>query len=106
MSLNGLLNQTLSVYNKSSFDAYGREVVGTATDIKARVQQTTKQRLLPTGALITIEIVAYVKSDASVNVGDRIKYDSKYYKVYGRYAAVDDTGNVDHYKLELTKWQT
>lgn len=105
MSLRGLLNQTITIYNKSSFNAEGREVVGSGIDYQARVQQTTKQKLLANGNLITIDLIVYIQPDATIEVGDRVAFDSVQYKVFGKYGAVDGSGKVNHYKLELTKWR-
>jgi hypothetical protein len=103
--IRGLFNQTLTIYNKSSFNAEGREVVGAGTNYQARVQQTTGQKMLPNGSLITIDIIAYVQSDITVSVGDRIDYSGVKYKVFGKYGAVDGAGVINHYKLELIKWR-
>lgn len=105
MSIQSLTNQTITVYPKASFDKFGRAVTTTATTEKARVQKTTKQRLLPNNTLITIELVAYVRADSVANIDDRVDYDSVKYKVYGKYDAKDGRGVTSHYKLELTKWQ-
>lgn len=105
MALAGLLNQTITLYLKSSYNAYGREVVGSGTDYLARVQQTTKQKLSPTGSLITIDAIVYLDPSVSVNIDDRIAFDSQQYKVYGKYTAVDGAGKTNHIKLELVKWR-
>ena len=105
MSLAGLLNQTITLYSKSSYNEEGREVVGSGSSIKARVQITTKRKLLPNGSIVLIDAIAYVLADTTVSTDDKVSYDSVNYKVYGKYAAVGENGSVDHYKLELTKWQ-
>lgn len=104
MSLGGLLNQTITLYNKTSYDAYGDEVVGTGTSIKCRFQRTTKRRLLPNGSVITLEGICYVPSDTTVNTDDRITYGTDNFKVFGKYDAVAGTGHTHHIKLELVKW--
>lgn len=105
MSLLGLLNQTINIYTKSSYNAYGREVVGTATEIHARVQAVTKQRLLPNGSIINILALAYVPSDTTVNIDDKVSYGGVDYKVFGKYATPDGTGTTSFIKLELVKWK-
>jgi hypothetical protein len=101
----GLLNQTLTLYSKSSYDSYGREVVGTGSSVKCRVQETTKQKLLPNGSLITINAIAYVPGGTTIAIDDRIDVGTTKYKVYGIYNAVDGSGDTNHIKLELTKWR-
>jgi hypothetical protein len=105
MSLAGLMNQTITLYNQASYDAYGRETVGSGTSVKSRFQKTTKRKLEATGNLITIDAVAYVPADTSVNTDDRVTYGTDKYKVYGKYEAVDGAGNTHHIKLELLKWR-
>lgn len=105
MSIQSLTNQDITVYPKSGFDKYGRAVTTTGVAEKARVQKTTKQRLLPNNTLVTIEAIAYVRSSSVANVDDKIVYAGTNYKVQGKYEAKDGAGQTSHYKLELTKWQ-
>ena len=105
MSLAGLLNQTVTIYNKSRYDAYGHEVVGSGTSVKARFQETTKRKLLPNGNLLTIDGIVYVPSDTLVNTDDRLDYNSTKFKVYGKYSAIEGNGQVNHVKLEVIKWK-
>ena len=105
MSIAGLLNQTIQIRSKSGYDAYGRENVGSATSVKARVQETTKRVMAPTGTLITIDAVAYVPGDTTVTTDDRVTHNSQEYKVYGVYTARDGEATVNHIKLNLIKWR-
>lgn len=104
MSVNGLLNQQITLSNMASYDGFGREVVGASSTVYARFQKTTKQKLLPNGSLITIEAIAYVPSNTTVAVDAKVTYNDIDYKVYGVYNAVDGTGHLNHLKLELVKW--
>lgn len=104
MSLIGLLNQTITIYAKSSYNDEGREVVGSGSDIKCRFQQTTKRRLLPNGNLQVIDAIVYVPGDTSINTDDKVLFGSTNYKVFSKYVAVDGAGTTDHIKLELVKW--
>lgn len=105
MSLAGLMNQTITVYQKTGFDKFGRAVTPTPATEKARFQKTTKQRVLPNNTIVIISAIAYVMPDSVANVDDKITYGSDSYKVYSKYEAVDGAGTTNHYKLELTKWQ-
>lgn len=105
MSINGLLNQTIGLYSKASYDEYGREVVGGILNVRARFQRQTKQRLLPNGSLILIEGIVYVPAGTTVAVDDKITFESVDYKVYGINKAINGTGGVNHIKLEVTKWK-
>lgn len=105
MSVGNLLNQTISIYNKSSYDEYGRLTVGSATSVKARFQPQTKRILAPNGDVLTISAIAYVPSDTTVNTDDKIVYDSNTYKVITKYPTPNGKGNTHFIKLELIKWQ-
>jgi hypothetical protein len=72
MSVNGLMNQTITIASKSGYDAYGRVTTSTETTIKARVQQTTKQKFLANGDVILISAIAYVPSDTTVEIDDAV----------------------------------
>jgi len=102
----GLLNQTIIIYGKSSYNSQGREVVGSGVSVKARFQAKQKNIMLPTGATITISAIAYVASTISANIDDKVTYDSQTYKVFAKYKVPDSKGNTNHIKLDLLKWQT
>lgn len=105
MQINHLLNQTLTLYSKSSYDAYGREVVGTGTSVQCRFQQTSKHRMGPNNSLIIIDGICYVPADTTVELDDKVTFDSVDYKVYSKYIPVDGAGDTHHIKLELIKWK-
>lgn len=101
MNPNSLFNQTASIRNKSSFDSYGRPVVGAATVVSARVQLQNKTRYLGNGESIVILAVAYVPGDTEVSVKDTFSYSGVDYTVLSRSEQIDGQGNVNHIKIEL-----
>jgi len=105
MAITGFFNQTLSFYARSSYNAYGREVVGTAVEVLGRVQETSKRILLPNGSMITIDAIAYIPADTTVNIDDRVDVGSIKYKVVDKYVARDGLGTAHHIKLNLIKWR-
>ncbi len=105
MSFLGLLNQTLTIYNKTSYNETGREVVGSGTSVTARVQRTTKRTLLPNGNIQVIDLIAYVPPGTTVATDDRADFGSDKFKVFNKYEAVSGSGATQHIKLELTKWK-
>jgi len=105
MAYNDLLKQTVTLYTQSTIDAYGRQQVGAGVSHYARVQETTKAKLLPNGETITILAIVYLKSTVSVNHGDKITYSGTDYKVFSKDTSIDGNGNVHHIKLEIVKWQ-
>lgn len=104
MSLAGLLNQTISLYGKSGYNEQGRETVGALTSVFARVQVTSKRRLLPNGSIVTIDAIAYLPASTSINTDDKVTYSGNDYKVFAKYTAVDGEGQTNHIKVELVKW--
>lgn len=107
MSLKGLFNQTITLYNKAGLDKYGRESYSTSSDLKCRFQKKTITRMIPTSGAAevkVIEAIAYLPAGTTINVGDKVTYSSVDYKVFGRYDAIEGNGATNHIKVELTKW--
>lgn len=110
MSFQSLTNQSISIYNKASYDRYGREQVGSATTVKARFQKTSQPSFeyASNGSRevqFVIKGIAYVAPSTTVSEGDKVAYDSVNYRVHNISKQIDGTGQVHHLKLELTKWQ-
>ena len=105
MSLSGLLNQNIVVYNKTGYSSSGREVQGGNTTVNCRFQAKTKQRLMPNGSLINILALVFLPAGTSINIDDKVTYSGYDYKVFSIENAVDGTGNTNHIEVELIKWQ-
>lgn len=105
MALQSLTNQTVSIYQVSSYDEYGRAVEGLPTSYSARFQKVQKSRMLPNGDNVTIEGIVYIYGEPSVNLNDKLVYGGNNYKVYSKTGQIDGQGNQHHVKLEVTKWQ-
>lgn len=107
MGIAGFFNQVLTIYARTEYDKYGREVADTGTEVAGRFQRTTERKMLPNGAMITIDAIAYVPSSTVVAIDDRvdIENDTNKYKVVDKYDAVDGLGNTHHIKLNLIKWR-
>lgn len=105
MSVTSMMNQTVSIANKSGRNAQGRATVGSATSVRARFQPQQKTRYFGNNQVKVIDAIAYVPAGTAVEVGDKLTYDSKDYAVDGVYETPDGSGNTNHVKLELRKWQ-
>ena len=105
MAIQDMLNQTITLYTRSSYDKYGKLVVGSGTNYKARFQEQTKDVLGANGDVIHIVGTVYVAPSVTIAVNDKVTYNGNDYKVFQRYSAVDGTGTSNHIKLELIKWQ-
>lgn len=106
MSLNNLLNQSVTLYNQSSYDEYGRVDTGSGITVQARVQPKQTRRLLANGDVLVVDAIAYVPADTSVSTDDRIDHGGISYKVLNKYPTPDGKGDTHFIKLELLKWQT
>lgn len=106
MSFSSLLNQTISIYNKTGLDVTGREVTSAATSVKANFQRSNKNIMLPNGTVVQIEALIFVKPSVTVNNGDRVSYSGVDYKVVGKHHRIGRTGAVHHLELDVIKWQT
>lgn len=104
MSYASLLNQTITLYNKSSYDSYGREQFGSGSSVQARVEVANKVKLLPNGETVVVEAVAFLQTTATISVDDKVSYNGVNYKVLTKEQVVD-ADNVHHYELELVKWR-
>lgn len=100
--ITGLFNQTILIYGRTSYNAQGREVLGASVSVKGRIQPKRKTIFLPNQEVIVLAAIAYVPSDTTVNIGDRLTYAGINYKVYNKYPVPDGQGNTNHIKLELT----
>ena len=105
MSLSGLLNQTATLYNKSSYSADGRENLGSGSSIRVRLQPKAKRVLMPDGSVLTIDAIAFAKASETINTDDKITYNSITYKVVDAYPVPGMNGQTHHQELRLQKWQ-
>jgi hypothetical protein len=106
MSFTGLLNQTATIANRSGHSADGRESVGAGTSAQCRAEEMTKMRLTPTGEPVRIDILFFFPSGTTVNVDDRITYNSTTYKAITKSVLVDGRGNTRHLQVEAQRWQS
>lgn len=106
MSFPHLRNQQVTVYSKTGLDRYGRENVGSGVAYMVRHEDTTKSIFIRTGETIQILAVEYFPPNAVIEINDRVVYDSKNYKVWGKSIARGMNGRAHHIKVQLTQWQS
>lgn len=106
---NHLFNQTITLYNRSAYDGYGKESYGSGSSQKARIQLTSK----PTyeysvegidATQYIISAIMYLKSTVTVTEGDKITFGSNNYRVHSVKPAIDGEGNTNHIRVDCTKW--
>ena len=104
MSLANLLRQTITIYNKSSLDKFAKQTFGSGTDAQARFQLKTINRMLPNQETVIVSAIVYVLPTVTVEIGDKIVYNSVNYEVITKSSDIDGVGGSNHIKLELAKW--
>jgi hypothetical protein len=102
--IKGLLNQTITIYSKTGFDAYGRESVGTATTAKGRMEVGNKNYLKPNGETVTIDAILFLGADVTISIDDKVNFNSVNYKVTYLNKIVGGSGSTDHLELALQQW--
>lgn len=104
MSYTGLLNQTVQIKQRSSYDRHGREVTGTATSYAARFERHTRNIFQPNGSVLVIEGKVFLPNTAVVSLNDELIYDGTSYRV----VIINDQQGATarhHISCEVTKWQ-
>lgn len=104
MSIKSLLNQSVTIYNRSGYGADGEFTYSTGTSVDSRFEAKTKRVLLPNGDILAIDAFVIVGPDVTVNTNDKITYGSDDYRVVDIFAVPDDTGDTHHKELGLAKW--
>ena len=108
MSLQSLLNQTITLYTRSDYDEFGQERYSTGISYPARFQRVTRTRILPSDQnsnyqTVVIDAIAYINGEVDINVDDKVVYSDENFKVHGRTIQVNGRGNSHHTKVELVK---
>lgn len=103
--IGGLLNQTLTLYTRSARGGDGRPTFNAGTSIKARLQPKTKRKLMPNGDVLTIDGMAFVGSDVTINSDDKITFGGVTYRVLEVYPVPGANGSTHHKEVNLVKWQ-
>lgn len=104
MSIKGLLNQTITLYNRGSYGADGEPSYSSGTSTDCRFEAKTKRILLPNGDVLTVDAFVIVGPSVSVNTDDKVTYGSTDYKVVDIFEAPGGEGDTHHQELRLVKW--
>lgn len=105
MSIEGLMNQSLTLYPKTGYGGDGREISGSSTTVQCRAQMKTKRVLLPDGSTVTIDGVLYVPASTVVDTDYKAVLSGVNYKVLAKYPVPGGDGQTHHIKLEVVKWE-
>lgn len=105
MSFTGLLNQTISVYNRTTRDLHGKLSFGTAASVSARVERKYGLTIITKeNDKEPIDAVVFVPAGTAVENSDKIVYDSQTYRVVKRLDQVGRGGDIHHVELFIQRW--
>lgn len=96
------LNQTITLYRKSSKNKYGEESFGAAATHKARFQERYKLIDLPNGEKIETDASVWLLPSVAIDKEDKISYRSKDWEVVQVYNRQGRT-SIDHIQVILRK---
>jgi len=102
MSILSHLNQAVTVYNRSSKNAYGENAYGSGASIKARFQERYKVIRSATGEFIETDASAWFPYGTTIDKHDKIAYRSKNWEVVALYNR-QGRDDVHHVQVFLKK---
>lgn len=106
MSIANLLRQSATIYPKSGYNKFGRDVSGSGIPVSCRFENKTKTKTLPNQQVVLLVGNFYFIGTVSINTEDRIVYQGTSYKAFSVNGAVDGRGIQRLLKVEVTAWQT
>ncbi len=74
-------NDALTIYTTPTRDEYGRETWGSGTAVNGRFVESSKNIYNAQGEIRSADALIHVPDDTTINVGSRVVYDSKDYRV-------------------------
>lgn len=101
--ISSFFNQSITHTPRGGFNADGSTTVTTPTTVSCRFQPMQKQRILPNNEIIIIVGIVYAPVGRTYNIGDKITYSTKDYRIN---AVIEAQGKstAHHVKLELVPW--
>lgn len=105
MSYNSLLNQTVTIYPKTGYTAYGRERLDTSFTVLARLNNKSIIKLTPKGSTVTVDAIMHLPVGTAIANDDQVEFGSVRYKVLEVNPGIDGRGNTRILKVQLVKWQ-
>lgn len=104
MSFASMLNQTVYIEPAGALDAYGNTSFGAPVSYKARFQETTKTIVTPERERQPIDGVVFLAPAAIVEIGSRVTYGGKQYRIMRRDVITAGNGQTHHYELMVQLW--
>lgn len=103
--IQGLMNQSLRVYGRTGFDRYGVQEGNSGVTVRCRFQLTSKTITTKENEREPVDGIVFVGPDVVVDVGDRVRYDSRDYRVLRVAVQVGGTGRTHHKELMVQLWK-
>lgn len=104
MEISGLLNQTGQIAVRTTRDRHGQLTYAAAADVAMRFEQTNRTIQTPENEKEPIDAVVFVGPTVSVELGDKVIYNSVSYKVMRKSTVPGRDGSTHHLELLVQKW--
>ena len=101
MTVEGLMQQTVTVKPRSGYDAYGQPESGTSVSYSARIEPTNEAVIDINGATVVASLVIFMPSSATIAPEDSVNYDGKDWRVLTVAEAVKGSGTVSHLEVKV-----
>lgn len=105
MAIGALLNQTCTIAVRSHADRHTKSVVGAGTSVRCRFQQTQKTMVNAQKETEPIDGMVFVPSTTTVEIGDKLTFGSKDYRIMTCEPMVDGLGATRHIELKVQLWK-
>lgn len=102
--MNRFFRQVGTLYPKTGYDKFGRDISGTGISVNCRFENRTKTKNLKTGQVVSILGRVFFSGTTIVNTEDRFSFQGINYKIYSVDGAVDMNGNQRLIECEVQKW--
>lgn len=103
MSINALLNQTVTLTTRSGTNKYGEASFGAGVSSKARVQVENKIVKGPQGEDIGTDALIFLPGAATLEHGDKITHDGITYRAILVSKVADGGGSRHHYEVRVQR---
>jgi hypothetical protein len=94
-----LLNQTVSIANKTGRNSEGQPTYGTPTSTSARVQETTQRVTNSKGMEVKAALKIFLPSPTTINIDDKVTFGSVDYTVVEKNKPRIEDGSVNHIEI-------
>ena len=98
------MNMPITIYNSAGTDRTGKQTFGSGTATKCRFRQTNGTITTATNEIEPVDGVVITKATETINIGDKIAYNSLNYKVLTKLVSIGANGNPHHFELKVQEY--